>query len=93
MIRVCIEVHQGAVPIKLAVRAESITRAVSLIEERHPARNVRVVFPIDPEEFFVSKQTGTGRARRATSSPRSRNEGSTKKPRSLRPGGGMVGWA
>ncbi len=58
MIKVCVQVHEGPAPITLMVWAESITRAVGLIEERHPGRNVRVVFPIDPEEFFVSKETG-----------------------------------
>ena len=37
----------------MAVRAESITRAISAVERRHPGCKVRVVFPIAPEEFFV----------------------------------------
>jgi hypothetical protein len=35
------------------VCAESISQAVGIIEELHPGRKVQVVFPIDPEEFFV----------------------------------------
>jgi hypothetical protein len=53
MIRVFVEVCQGAVPLRVEVRAESISQAVGSIEERHPGRKVQVVFPIDPEEFFV----------------------------------------
>jgi hypothetical protein len=37
----------------VAVRAESIRRAVSLVTERYPKGDVRVRFPIDPEGFFV----------------------------------------
>ena len=65
MIKVSVEVREGAAPFTMEVRAESITRAVSTIERRHPGRAVRVVFPIDPEEFFVAhrpQETGAGRA-------------------------------
>ena len=62
MINVSVEVREGAAPFRVAVRAESITRAVSLIEGRHPGREVRVVFPINPEEFFLEgpRETGAG---------------------------------
>jgi uncharacterized iron-regulated membrane protein len=62
MIKVSVEVRKGAVPFRVEVHAESITQAVSTIERRHPGRTVRVVFPIDAEEFFVAdpKETGTG---------------------------------
>jgi hypothetical protein len=53
MIKVSVEVREEAAPFRMEVHAESITRAVSTIERRHPGRTVRVVFPIDPEEFFV----------------------------------------
>jgi hypothetical protein len=53
MIRVCVDVHEEAAPLRVEVRAESISQAVGSIEERHPGRTVQVVFPIDPEEFFV----------------------------------------
>jgi hypothetical protein len=63
MIRVFVEVHEGAAPLRVEVRAESISQAVGSIEERHPGRVVQVVFPIDPEEFFVGgpqEETGAG---------------------------------
>lgn len=62
MIKVSVEVREAAAPFRTAVRAESITRAISTIERRHPDRKVRVVFPIDPEEFFVEgpQETGAG---------------------------------
>ena len=63
MIKVSVEVHKGETPVRTVVRAESITRAISAIERRHPGRKVRVVFPIDPEEFFVEgpREAGAGR--------------------------------
>ena len=63
MIKVSVEVHEGATPLRAVVRAESITLAISAIERRHPGCKVRVVFPIDPEEFFVEcpREAGAGR--------------------------------
>jgi hypothetical protein len=52
MIKVSVEVREGATPFRVAVQAQSISQAVSIIEGRHPGRDVRVVFPIDPERFF-----------------------------------------
>ncbi len=63
MIRVFVEVREGAAPLRVEVRAESISQAVGSIEERHPGRRVQVVFPIDPEAFFVGgpqEETGAG---------------------------------
>ena len=59
MIKVSMEVREGAALFRVAVQAESISRAVSIVKGRHPGRDVRVVFPIDPEVFFVggSKKT------------------------------------
>jgi hypothetical protein len=59
MIKVSVEVREGAALFRVAVKAESISRAVSIVKGRHPGRDVRVVFPIDPERFFPggSKKT------------------------------------
>ena len=54
MVKVSIEVHNGAARFDVAVRAESIRRAVSLVGGRYPGRNLRVKFPIDPEGFFAN---------------------------------------
>ena len=53
MVKVSIEVRSGAARFNVAVRAESVRRAVSLMGERYPGRDVRVRFPIDPEGSFV----------------------------------------
>jgi hypothetical protein len=53
MLRVFVEVHEEAAPLRVEVRAESISRAIGTIEELHPGRTVQLVFPIGPQEFFV----------------------------------------
>jgi hypothetical protein len=62
VIRVFVEVHEEAAPLRMIVRAESISQAVRTIEEVYPGRTVQVVFPIDPEEFFIggSEKHGAG---------------------------------
>jgi hypothetical protein len=65
VIRVFVEVHEEAAPLRMIVRAESISQAVRTIEEVYPGRTVQVVFPIDPEEFFIedSQDAGAGHDR------------------------------
>jgi hypothetical protein len=63
MIKVFVEVHQEAAPLMVEVRAESISQAVGIIEELHPGRTVQVIFPIDPQEFFVERQQEVGTKR------------------------------
>jgi hypothetical protein len=53
MIRVSMEVREGAALSRATVQAESIREAVSITRGRYPGRDVRVVFPIDPEDFFI----------------------------------------
>jgi hypothetical protein len=74
MIKVSGEVREGPAYFRVAVQAESISRAVSIMKGRHPGRDVRVVFPIDPEKFFTggSKKTG-GRQLRPLRAPSTRS--------------------
>jgi hypothetical protein len=54
MIRVCIAVDRGtASPTTLFVRAESILRALEMAGEQNPGCALNVVFPLDPDTFFV----------------------------------------
>ena len=48
MVRVSVEVREGAALFRVAVQAESISRAVSIVKGGHPGREVRVVFPLSP---------------------------------------------
>ena len=53
MIKVSMEVREGAALSKATVQAESIREAVNITKRRHPGREVRVIFPIDAEDFFI----------------------------------------
>jgi len=54
MIKVCIEVDRDtASPTTLFVRAESIVRALEVAREQNPGCALNVVFPLDPDTFFV----------------------------------------
>ena len=53
MIRLSLEVREGGVLSRVTVQAESIRQAVSIVKGRYPGLEVRVVFPIDTEEFFI----------------------------------------
>jgi hypothetical protein len=53
MIRICMEVREGAALSRATVQAESIREAVSITRGRYPGREVRVIFPIDAEDFFI----------------------------------------
>jgi hypothetical protein len=53
VVRVSIEVRNGVASCNVAVRAESIRQAVSLVEKRYHG-DVSARFPVDPEGFFVN---------------------------------------
>jgi hypothetical protein len=45
MVKVSIEVRSGSTRFRVAIRAESVQRAVELVGERFPGRDARVSFP------------------------------------------------
>ena len=53
MIKVSMEVGEGSALSRATVQAESIREAVSITKEYYPGRDVRVMFPIDAEDFFI----------------------------------------
>jgi hypothetical protein len=53
MVKVSIEVHDGTARFAVAVLARSIQRALSIVAAHHPGSVARVMFPIEPEGFFV----------------------------------------
>ena len=59
MIRISVEVSQGAARFRVAVQAESIKRALEIVESQNPSCSAKVVFPIEPEEFYVEDTTVT----------------------------------
>jgi hypothetical protein len=64
MIRVSMEVREESGLSRAMVQAESIREAVNITRRRYPSRDVRVMFPIDPESFFFDDPAdGNGWAR------------------------------
>ena len=64
MIRVSMEVREGPALSRATVQAKSIREAVSITRGRYPGRDVRVIFPIDAEEFFIVGPTEENGRRR-----------------------------
>ncbi len=58
MINISVEVDSGSARFGVTVRAESIREAADVVEARYPGCDARVVFPIDPEAFFVEGAAG-----------------------------------
>ena len=56
MISVCMEVREETALSRATVQAGSICEAVSITRGRYPGSDVRVMFPIDPERFFIEGQ-------------------------------------
>ena len=53
MVRICIDVDGTDNRPRLSVKAESIRSALKIAGERNPGCTLTVVFPLDPETFFV----------------------------------------
>ena len=53
VVRITVEVGNGAARYRVAVQAESIRRVLEIVEGLYPGGDFRVKFPIDPQTFFV----------------------------------------
>jgi hypothetical protein len=60
MIKISIEVESGAARFKVALLAESIEGALEMAKRYNPGKECKVVFPIDPEGFFVGDDLDKG---------------------------------
>ena len=58
MIRVAVEIREGALTYRTRVTAPSIERALKIAGGGKPGRRVRLIFPIEPEVFFVTDVLG-----------------------------------
>ena len=57
MERISVEVRSGTARFRVGVQAQSIREALSMVAGRYPHGVVEVAFPIEPEGFFVHRQT------------------------------------
>ena len=53
MVRISVEVSSGAARFRVSVQAQSIERALELVQRHNPGKDCKVRFPIDAEAFFV----------------------------------------
>ena len=53
MVRILVEVTSGAARFRVTIQAHSIQRALEVVAGQNPGRDVGVVFPIDPQTYFV----------------------------------------
>jgi hypothetical protein len=53
MIKIAIEVKSAAASCEVALEAESIEGALEIAKRSNPGTECNVMFPIDPEAFFV----------------------------------------
>ncbi|HET7272820.1 MAG TPA: hypothetical protein VFI90_17240 [Rubrobacter sp.] len=57
MIRISVEVGPEDTGFRVTVRADSIEQALRITNARYSGSEVRVVFPIKPDTFFVAEET------------------------------------
>ena len=58
MISITVEISEGTLTHRRRVTAPSIERALKIAHGGKPGRRVRLVFPIEPEAFFVTDVPG-----------------------------------
>jgi hypothetical protein len=52
-VEIAVEVRSSAARFKVALLAESIEGALEMAKRYNPGKECKVVFPVDPEVFFV----------------------------------------
>ncbi len=66
MVRISIEVSNGAARFSVSVQAQSIERALEIVERQNAGKDCKVRFPNDGEAFFledgVAKMGAVGKA-------------------------------
>ncbi len=57
MVRISVEISSGAARFRVSVQAQSIERALEIVQRQNPGKNCKVRFPIDAESFFVEEDS------------------------------------
>jgi hypothetical protein len=63
MVKVSLEVREGADSFEVTAHADSLSQAVDATERRFSGGEVRVVFPIDGDGFFGGDEPAGGAAK------------------------------
>jgi hypothetical protein len=56
-VKVSVEVRSGTARFRVSVQAQSIRKALGLVGGMYPRGEVRLVFPVEAEGFFVGQPT------------------------------------
>jgi hypothetical protein len=62
VIRISVEVGQGAARYRVAVRAKNIGRALEIVGSQNTGYQAKMTLPTDPKAFFVRGAAMTARA-------------------------------
>ena len=57
MIKISVEVSGGPTRFRTWVQAQSIERALKIVQTLNPGKECKVIFPIDAEGFFVKEES------------------------------------
>ena len=57
MVRISVAVSSGAARFRVSVQAQSIERAMEIVQRQNPGKDCEVRFPIDAESFFVQEDS------------------------------------
>lgn len=52
---ISVEISDGAARFWVSVQAQSIERALEIVQRQNPRKDCKVKFPIDAEAFFVDE--------------------------------------
>lgn len=55
MVKVSVEVRSGTARFRVGAQAQSIRKALSMVEGKYPQGEIRLVFPAEPGGYFVHK--------------------------------------
>lgn len=55
MVKISVEVSNGAARFRVSVQARSIERALELVERLNPGKGCKVRVPLDAEAFFIDE--------------------------------------
>jgi hypothetical protein len=66
MIRISEEVSSGLTRFRVWVQAQSIERALKIVQTLNPGKECKVIFPIYAEGFFVKEESGARMEARGT---------------------------
>lgn len=55
MVRISVEVSSGAACFRVSVQAQSIERAMEIVQRQNPGKDCELRFPIDAESFFAEE--------------------------------------